>query len=313
MRVHPDGTQELALFHGQQIGNGRFLMTSSDSDAGISAKLEKNGFIWGRFYSLKAAKATFSGEELAPGMHLYVDGQQQATTRTGNGFELVFPAGAHEWQISKGQPVPVRPQVVSSENDKGKVHLLFAASAGAQQYQVELSQDNGESWKTIGKTTKPAFTVAQVAGLSKAHVRVVAMNKEHESAASPAYPVYFSKEKPATPDGLKASLTGEGAMLSWGQVLGVPTYKLYRRKQGEQAYQLIYSGRNSSFTDKTKAKDTIYEYAVAGMNKNGESNKSSAVDTDPESWLHWEPKPGEKFRRTITTIGFDQSQIYYPD
>ena len=109
--------------------------------------------------------------------------------------------------------------------------------------------------------------------------------------------------------------TGNGfeLVLSWGRVLGVPTYKLYRRKQGESRYQLVYSGKGSSFADKTRQQGVIYEYAIAGLNRNGESVKSSPVDTDPESWLHWEPRPGEKFRRTITTIGVDKDQLYYPD
>jgi len=33
------------------------------------------------------------------------------------------------------------------------------------------------------------------------------------------------------------------------------------------------------------------------VNGNGEGPKSTVVTTDPASWVNWDPRPGEPFRR----------------
>lgn len=78
--------------------------------------------------------------------------------------------------------------------------------------------------------------------------------------------------------------------ISWGKVLGVQKYRLYRRVKGEQEFRLIYEGKANCFVDKTAAgvckafampgsldnrlQDRhglkVYEYAVASVNGNGE-------------------------------------------
>ena len=41
--------------------------------------------------------------------------------------------------------------------------------------------------------------------------------------------------------------------ISWGKVLGVQKYRLYRRVKGEQEFRLIYEGKANCFVDKTAA------------------------------------------------------------
>ena len=64
---------------------------------------------------------------------------------------------------------------------------------------------------------------------------------------------------------------------------------------------------------RSTTKYTIYEYAIAAVNGNGESKPSVPVSTNPASWLNWDPKPGEPFRRRVSTrdAPYDESQPSY--
>ena len=44
----------------------------------------------------------------------------------------------------------------------------------------------------------------------------------------------------------------------------------------------------------------VHEYAVAAENGNGVRAESTAVDTDPRSWRHWNPPIDLVFRRQHT-------------
>jgi len=125
------------------------------------------------------------------------------------------------------------------------------------------------------------------------------MNQEHESKASVIYPVYFTREKPDFPDGLKLDIISSNEVaLTWGKVLGCEQYKLYRRPLGaSEKYSLIYQGDGNQFRDNTIRENQIYEYTVSSVNGNGEGELCFPVNNDPENWLNFDPMPGEPFRR----------------
>lgn len=314
IRMFQNREQELVLFHGHRIGNGKFTMNTTDTDAGISARINENGFINGRFYSINPATITFTWTgSINAKNNFFIDGAINVVEIKGNSMTVHFPAGEHQWQLTEGLPVPARPRIAYSENDNDMVKLTFAPATSTVKNTIELSEDNGQTWKGIGETSTSEFIVKAEPGIKKAHVRVIAGNKEHTSEASVIYPVYFTKEKPPYPDGLKAALQVNDIGLTWGKVLGVSGYKLYRRKAGERSYRLIYNGAGNAFEDKLKTTGAIYEYVVSAINKNGESAMSNPVSTNPESWLHWDPQPHEKFRRTNTKSLADKTDMYYPE
>jgi hypothetical protein len=84
--------------------------------------------------------------------------------------------------------------------------------------------------------------------------------------------------------------------LTWGEVLGVTGYRLYA---GDR---LIYRGRARTFTDPKAAA----QYSVCAVDGNGEGPRSMAMGADPNSWLTFDPKPGEPFRRDAV------EPLYYP-
>jgi len=126
--------------------------------------------------------------------------------------------------------------------------------------------------------------------------------------------VYVTDQPPEHPDGLMLKLGHDRVELSWGQVLGVTEYRLYRRRCGGQAFERIYSGLDTTFVDggaigvvphaelpgsedNCLYEGVVYEYAVCAVNGNGESKKSEIRDTNPTSWLNWLPNINEVFFR----------------
>ncbi|PWJ56897.1 hypothetical protein CLV98_1096 [Dyadobacter jejuensis] len=312
IRKHRDGRQEMALFHGKYIGNGDFRVLTSDPDAGVSVSLKDHQEMDGRFYS--PTKATITLEWTAaipPNLKLYIDGRRESFKIEGHGFSVDFPAGPHSWQLTSGLPIPARPQIMASENDHRKVQLMFTEAAGASKYRIEMSLDGCKTWQTVGETAKTTYSLSAPDAHSKVHARIIAFNADHHSESTPAYPVYFLKEKPHFPDGLKLGISNNRVVLSWGQVLGCNTYKLYRRKRGANRFELLYSGSDRHYTDEL-SEGILYEYAVSAQNKNGQSILSFPVSTDPDSWLQWDPKPGEPFRRTSNGAS-EADAMYYPE
>jgi hypothetical protein len=120
--------------------------------------------------------------------------------------------------------------------------------------------------------------------------------------------------------------------MRWGEVLGAGSYALYGRAKGTKEFELLTRTATRVYVDHrasiqpcnespgsatTSTPDGIWEYAVAASNHNGESPMSRFVDTDPASWLNWDPKPGEPFRRVYsypqdTPQPPDQMPRYYP-
>jgi hypothetical protein len=249
-----------------------------------------------------------------------------------------LPAGHHRWQVTAGLPVPNAPVMVRTENRSGGAKVVFSPVAGATRYRVELSRDNGATWNEAGTSSEPGCDLSGLPNGSKVHVRAVALNDQQHSEPADEYPLYVSSEAPLPPDGLKVQTAKDTVKLTWGQVLGVTEYRLYRRVQGTEKYTLVYQGQNREYTDRAAGvipafelpgaranvmyngpAYPIYEYALAAVNGNGEGKMGVAVNTDPASWLIWDPKPGERFRRRfnygsmMAEVGEEQkTDRYYP-
>jgi hypothetical protein len=319
-------SNELALFHGREIGCKQFSLRVSHTDAGVSARFEQPGEVTGQYSTLKEATLDLNTGASAEKLAVYIDGKPQKTVQNGNTITVQLPAGKHTWQLSAGIPQPVTPQILYTDNRAKGATIYFTEAPGATAYRIEYSRDGGTNWTTAGTTGKTDFAWNGVGEKAKVHVRVIAVNRRFESPASAQYPVYLYDVKPDCPDGLKLKTEAGHVSLEWGQVLGVKTYKLYRRKQGTENYVKIYQGEARHFhdsqapgyniaTDSIPANPVIYEYAVCSENKNGESRMSFPVSTDPCNWLNWDPKPGEKFRRTRYLIEgvTPLDEVYYPD
>jgi len=185
--------------------------------------------------------------------------------------------------------VPLAPSVLRTENVAGGARIFVEQVAGAGSFAYEISRDNGVTW------TAASATLTGLPDGIKIHVRAIARNATLTSGPGPEYPVYITSKPPLSPDGLSIALRNGGAALTWGEVLGVREYRLYAGSK------LVYAGPLRSFTDPHAAA----EYCVSAVNGNGEGPRSLTVRTS-SSWLTFDPRPGEPFRRAPV------ERLYYP-
>lgn len=323
---------EFALFHGSRIAVEGITLTTDDLELGISGTVVAGKPMRGQFYATRASSVKITLANMTGKTTLYIDGAAQTGRREAGVISVDLPAGRHVWELTDGLPVPVAPTVLRTENIAGGAVVRVTPVASAQRYRLEVSPDNGANWSAVETTETPQLTVGGQANGSKIHVRAIAVNAEHESAAGPEYPVYVTNEAPAVPDGLGVTLAKGAATVAWGEVLGASEYRLYARLKGTKEFQIVYRGLDRSFVDERPAiqpcdpipmrapvlrQIDIVEYAVAAVNKNGESRMSPIANTDPASWRNWDPMPGEPFRRVegfdpATPASASEWARYYP-
>ena len=329
-------TTRLALFHGRRVGAGGLELATGDPDLGIGATFAEGApaEARGRYFGREETTLRLRTEGLPEGAAFYIDGAEQDVQRSGDTLTVALPAGEHQWEVTTGRPRPPAPTMQRTANRSGGATVFFTSVDGASRYRIEVSRDGGASWKAVGTTEAPPYELTGRENGTKVHVRAVAVNPEHESSPADEYPLYVTGDVPSSPDGLKVRL-GEGeATLSWGKVLGTSEYRLYRREKGAAAFKEVYRGTKRSYLD-TEAnvveayedpeqplppageRDfTLYEYAVTAVNDNGESAKSVPVTTNPSSWLNWDPRSGERYRRRYSTqpnwIDSGDVTTYYP-
>jgi hypothetical protein len=312
IRIRKEGI-EFALFHGTHISVSGLSFTTTDTDLGIGGSIVAGQAPSGEYHAPKASSVRVSMSSLPDQMAFYIDGEAQKGRREADAMFIELAEGSHHWELTDTLPVPVAPRVVRTENHAGGARVIASAVASATQYRFELSKDSGATWTPIGLETAPQFSASGLADEQKFHVRVVALNPMHESAAGPEYPLYVTKNPPSPPDGIHVDLSDGAATVSWGEVLGVSEYRLYARSADERDFRLVYRGLDRIFHDQrpgiraanpnpsdvAAAMQTgIIEYCVAAFNDNGEGARSRTADTNPASWRNWDPKPGEPFRRT---------------
>jgi hypothetical protein len=317
------GRTEMAIFNGAKIEAAGLRLAVSNPELGISATFEQPGEVRGLTYAEQPGVLTIAWAGARPSGAIYVDGERQGAAAEGDSFRVNIPAGRHTWQFTAGLPVPNAPAVLRTENVAGGARVFFTPRAGAESYRVELSADNGASWKAAGTATASPHTLSGLTNGQKVHVRVVALNAQRESRPGDEYPLYVSNAPPPAPDGLVTRIERNKVNLSWGETLGASEYRLYRRKKGEGDFALVYKGLARGFVDAAPGviaaftapgfygerragvePHTVYEYAVASANGNGEGRRSTLVDTDPASWRNWDPTNWERFKYEFINLGY---------
>jgi hypothetical protein len=303
---------EFALFHGVRIGVAGIVLSTTDTELGISGTVVPGDALRGEYYAPQAASISITTPAASEKSVFYIDGEAQTAKRDADTFVVELKAGRHHWELSDRLPVPVAPHIVRTENYTGGARVFIAAQAGATHYRLELSKDCGATWAAAETKDEPEIAVEGLSDGAKVHVRAVAFNDLHESTPGPEYPVYVTKDAPPTPAGLRVQLANGAATLTWGEVLGVTEYRLYARAASEKSFRLLYRGLDRTYVDKQaiiqaalpspdpdamRDYKNLIGYCVTAVNGNGESARSPIVDTNPASWRNWDPAPGEPFRR----------------
>jgi len=321
IRLKENGTQEMAMFHGTRIGNENFEILASNTDAGISTVYSRQDKINGEYSSPVESAVTFRWTKNMPeNITFYLDGEKVTAIKENNSLKVHMPSGKHMWTLTTGLPGLIRPDIAFTRNGNRSVLVAAKPVPGTDRYRFEYSADGITGWETLKEQANVELLIKPSGNESKGFVRIIALNAEYQSEPSIVYPVYYTREKPFYPDGLNLVMNEETVSFSWGQVLGSNEYKLYRRHKGSQKHQLVYRGKENTFTEKTNIPGNINEYAVSAVNGNGESKLSGWISSDPENWLNFDPMPGEPFRRTRIPsripsgeVNLEDRETYYPE
>jgi len=302
IRQRKNGQTEMSLFHGTHIGAKDVTITVDNPELGISATFTKPTELAGTFFSRTGGMLVLK----TPGTGtFYVDGAPSS-------FKL--PPGEHRWEFTSRLPEPMPPVMLRTENRAGGATIFFTQVAGAEKYRMELSADNGTTWKPIGETASDRFELNGLDNDIKIHIRATALNSERQGQPANEYPLYVTSKPPLPPDGFKTVLGTNEVKLTWGEVLGVTEYRLYCRERGQTAFTEIFRGRANQFNDRranlipafsspgqaanlTRSSAAVYEYAITAVTGNGESVKSLLADTDPTSWRNWNPTADLRYKR----------------
>jgi len=330
IRRRKDGC-EFGLFHGTRIGVSGYEFLTNDVNFAIGGSILSGQAPRGVFYAPSSSTLRIVIPSAFSKARFYIDGDSQAAQSGANVLVITLDEGFHQWELTATLPTPISPNIERTQNRTGGGKVMVATVAGATQYRLELSKDNGINWLKVGLQEGATFEVGGLADGEKVHVRAVALNSKYESLPGPEYPLYVTSKPPLPPDGLRVELQDGVAKLTWGEVLGITEYRLYTRSAGGEAKHLLYRGRDRFYYDKRagiQAADAvpsgpattpadINEYCVTAVNGNGEGACSRIADSNASSWRNWDPKPGEPFRRVY---GFppdspalpDSWQNYYP-
>lgn len=306
---------ELSLFKGESISaDGLEVVLKENSVAAIAISRQKDGEITGFLKTDSNVVLQLIG--ITSGGKLFANGVEVKTYNNKGRLEAKFSKGDYQLEYTKAKPFPMESYILSSEYEENRVKIYLQNTSPCESVRIETSYDGGKTWKLKGNTSKGEYYLPKE-NVGKIHVRAVALNGKKAAKLAKEYPIYFTNEVSHYPEGLWLKLADNQVKLTWGEILGTQKYRLYRRKQGETSFQLIYEGKNRTFLDDkalgvkkvfalpgsldNKTTDRtgliVYEYAVTSLNGNGESVKSPIENTDPASWRNWYPDTELKFKR----------------
>lgn len=291
-----------ALFDGSELGAGPLrIQMDTGGNTGISFQ-PVNGGYKGKCQTItdKYIRFYLDGDGKS-GLHFFIDGMPVVPQQADNGAIIIsFPAGEHHWQWSSTNVIPGIPIITGTSNKSGGFSLHWTGVPGAASYQVQLSKDNGASWRAVAGAIQDTTTLVEgLMNHTKVHCRIIANGNDVQGNASAAYPVYINADPPHCPEGLQAMLQNSVVSIQWGQILGALQYNLYRRVKSakDTSWQLLYSGPQRAWLHTLPPNAPVYEYTVTAVNGNGESSRSVMCDTDPASILNWYPPRYYRFRR----------------
>ncbi|WP_189565467.1 fibronectin type III domain-containing protein [Persicitalea jodogahamensis] len=297
-----DKSYNAALFRGNQLGVPGILVTLNPStNSSLSLQSDKDGFR-GVIQAQQEISLIFTRPAGAnKEMMFYVDGEPlSGKAVSSNKVQLTLSPGTYVWQWNSTGVIPSTPVILGTTHRSQGGNVSWNQVPGADTYQLQMSLDGGESWKTSKDMIKGQTTsLTGLANGTKIHVRVRAKGKGGWSVASDEYPIFVTDQVPHAPEGLLVRPEERGQCLTWGRILGASRYYLYRRAKdsASDSAQLIYSGPESTFLDKSIPTESIAEYWVKAENGNGISKESTHNDTDSKRLINWYPKPDENFRR----------------
>lgn len=318
IRHRDDGSTQMAILQGSRIGTRDLVLEVPEADqTGISAVFMQPAEVSGEYFAPHGDSSLSLHCPDFGNSSFYIDGNKQPGQISQQILLFPLAPGRHHWQLTAGLPQPMPVNVNHTEDFADGAVVFFETEPAAGSYELQLSSDGCRTWKPAGKSASSPVRIDGLASQSTVHVRIIASNARQTAGPGDAYPIDVANKPPDPPDGLYLHLAANRVEASWGQVLGVGQYRLYRRHRGEgdDAWKLLFDGPAQSYSDHDATRvvppddlpgpedadqtpSAIYEYTVVAINGNGESPRSRIVSTDPAGWnVWWPPNQTEQFKR----------------
>lgn len=300
------GRLTLALISGKKLRMNGVSIEADRDDTALEITVCEEGEIAGNCSAAADVTVRISLDNdgiagISPQHRLFVNGHTASYERDRNEWSFTLPAGVHSLEFTSAAK-PGQLDIRRAIQVRQGANIQWHSVVGATAYQIERSEDQGQTWDKY-ETVNQCECFLPASGRLKSHIRVTALNGDKAGIPSDPYPVYFSEDPPLPPEGLKLGFgnqEGETVWLSWGQVAGAERYRVYMRGGGIEDYQCVYEGENVEYCCTVKAENMmdVLEFAVTAVSGIGESALSFPVNSDRTSFLHWDPMPGDHYRKT---------------
>lgn len=197
--------------------------------------------------------------------------------------------------------LPAQPTDLTAQRSSTDVVLTWTdtASGGGTGYQVQRSEDQGQTWSTLTAVLDPGtetYTDTTSAAGTRYSYRVRVLDTVNGDSAwsgqttivASALEVFEGTDAvPAAPFDLRANADSASQIsLAWLDCSGDERgFHVYRRVKGVPPYARVASkGENvTSHTDTGLASSTTYEYVVTAWNQSGESAYSNVAEATTEA------------------------------
>ena len=291
VRVYGSVRAEAALFEGSRI-HALGVDVRLDGSGGVGFVVEP-GRVFGKVICNQPVSMTLRTNGAYPAT-LYLNGTQERSLADNEAVISMLPGETH-WELTGQAPTPMPVEIAGIEASDGSA--LLRMEGNARQYQVQRSEDCGESWADVLLTNEKHCLLEGLENGKKVHLRVRGINETQAGPWSADYPLYPTAKAPEAPDGLRVWVQADQTQILWGQVLGARGYRLYRQMPSESTFTMIYEGEKTEFWDDFAQEQGDVRYAATAFNGNGESPHSNMRDTVFFGLSQWDPCPQETFRR----------------
>ena len=164
---------------------------------------------------------------------------------------------------------PVAPTISKLENTSGGIKLSWNKVAGVYGYRLYYKTSSG-GWKRFKDTTATSFTDSGVSPNRTETYTIRCIDKNGNTVSGYNSKGWSKKYAPVAPKITKLTNTSKGVSVTWGKVVGVYGYRLYRKYDGG-SWTKVKDTTAASYTDSGAKKGKKVTYTLRCIDKNGKT------------------------------------------
>ena len=177
-------------------------------------------------------------------------------------------------EIKSGTCRLEKPEVKASNvTSTGKVKLSWEKQDGAIRYDIYRSETKSEGYELVGSSTGSSWTDADAEATVTYYYKVKAVSSVEK--ATSAYSSVVSRTCDLARPVVSITETSKGnPKLTWTEVEGAISYKVYRATSKNGTYKLMKTTTATSYTNTSVEDGTTYYYKVMAVSTNSAANSA---------------------------------------